>query len=127
MGGCLPCGRGSIMVSLTKGVASGSSCMSIEQTKQSRDKYTCNAQAHDQYCISDVHGHDVLVIPFKRSQLQTHLQMHLKFEFTRMPYACLLLFTHFKMVKHRNKLHIHNPCIFLIILDILFADRKSVV
>src|SRR3954467_3788048 len=31
-----------------------------------------------------------------------------KFKFEKDPYACLLLFTHFKMVKHRNKLHFLN-------------------
>src|SRR3954470_11765338 len=52
--------------------------------------------------------------------MQNHLQNHFKFEFEKDPYACFLLFTHFKMVKHKNKVHINNPCIFLIILDILF-------
>src|SRR4051812_9921763 len=52
--------------------------------------------------------------------MQNHLQNHFKFEFEKDPYACLLLFTHFKMVKHENKVHIINPWIFLIFLDILF-------
>src|SRR3954462_15103997 len=65
---------------------------------------------------------DVGVKPFKLSVLQSQLQNHSKFEFEKDPYACLLPFTHFKMVKHENKLHIHNPCIFMIILDILFVQ-----
>src|SRR3954470_12105918 len=48
------------------------------------------------------------------------MQNHFKFEFEKDPYACFLLFTHFKMVKHENKVHIINPWIFLIFLDILF-------
>src|SRR3954469_22291243 len=52
--------------------------------------------------------------------MQNHLQNHFKFEFEKDPYACLLLFTHLKMVKHENKVHIINPWIFLILLDILF-------
>ena len=55
--------------------------------KQSRDKYICDAHAQDQHCIGDVHGHNVLAIPFKRSQLQSHLQMHFKFELKLKPYA----------------------------------------
>ena len=109
-------------MSSTKGVASGSSCTSIKQTKQSRYKFICNAQAHDPYCISDVHGHNVLAIPFKIRQLQSQLQMHLKFEFKLKPYGQMPLFTQFKLVKHENKVHIHNPFIFLIILDILYAQ-----
>src|ERR1041385_2621045 len=60
--------------------------------------------------------------PFTRSVLQSHLPNHSKFEFEKDPYAHMPLFPHFKMVKHRNKLHIQNPCIFLIILDILFVQ-----
>ena len=71
--------------------------------KQSRYKFICNAQAHDQYCSGDVQDHNVLAIPFKRSQLQSHLQMHLKFEFNLKPYAHFSLFTHFKLVKHTKK------------------------
>ena len=104
-----------------KGVASGSGCTSIEQTKQSRYKFTCNAQAHDQHCNGDVHGHNVLAIPFKISHLQRQLQMHLKFEFELKPYGCLPLFTQFNLVTHGNKVHIHIPWIFLIISDILYA------
>ena len=111
-GGCLPYWRGSITVSSTKGVASGSGCTSIEQTKQSRYKFICNAPAHDQDCSGDVKGHNVLAIPFKRSQLQSHLQMHFKFEFKLKSYGQMLLFTQFKLVKHTNKVHIHIPCIF---------------
>src|SRR4051812_2917300 len=33
-----------------KGVSSGSGSTSIEQTWQTRDKYKCNAQTHDQDC-----------------------------------------------------------------------------
>ena len=102
-------------------MASDSGSTSIEQIKQSRYKFICNAQAHDQYCSGDVHGHNVLAIPFKRSQLQSHLQMYLKFEFKLKPYGQMLLFTQFKLVKHTNKVHIHIPWIFLIILDILYA------
>ena len=103
-------------------MALDSGCTSIEQTKQSRYKFICNAQAHDQYCSGDVHGHNVLAIPFKRSQLRSQLQMYLKFEFELNAYGCLPLFTQFKLVKHENKVHIKNPCIFLIILDILFVQ-----
>src|SRR3954471_2188937 len=63
---------------------------------------------------------DVELNLFKRNEMQNHLQHHFKCEFEKDPYACLLLFTHFKMVKHENKVHIINPCIFLIFLDILF-------
>src|SRR3954464_14526034 len=108
------------MVSSTKGVASGSGCTSIEQTKQSRYKHNCNAQAHDQYCNGDVLRHNVGTIPFKRSQMQSHLQMYFKFEFELKAYGCIALFTQFKLVKHENRAHIHNPWIFLILLDILF-------
>src|SRR3954463_15931134 len=59
---------------------------------------------------------DVELVPFKRSGMQNHF----KFEFEKDPYACFLLLTHFKMVKHENKVHIINPWIFLIFLDILF-------
>ena len=54
--------------------------------------------------------------------LQSYLHNQFKFEFELSPYACLLIFTHFKMVKHRNKLHIQNLWIFLIFLDILFVQ-----
>ena len=51
--------------------------------------------------------------------MQSHLQMHFKFEFKLKPYGHLLLFTQFTYVKHTNKVNI--PWIFLIILDILYA------
>src|SRR4051812_30289044 len=63
---------------------------------------------------------DVELILLKISGMQNHLQIHSKFEFEKDPYACLLLFTHFKMVKHENKVCIINPWIFLIIFHILF-------
>src|SRR3954463_13035654 len=102
-GGCLPCWRGSVTVSSTKGVASGSGSTSIEQTKQSRDKYKCNAQTHNQDCSGDVHGHNVLAIPIKRSGMQSQLQIHSKFEFKIKPYGQMPLFTQFKLVKHEKK------------------------
>ena len=44
LGGCLPCWRDSVTGSSTKGVASNSSCTSIEQTKQSRvNKMQCSS------------------------------------------------------------------------------------
>ena len=47
----------SITVSSTKGVASDSGCMSIEQTKQSR--YKCNAMLKHMFMLSlDVNGID---------------------------------------------------------------------
>ena len=109
------------MVSSTKGVASVSGSTSIEQTKQSRDKYNSNAQTHDQECSGDVHGHNVGTVPFKRSGMQSHLQIHSKFEFNLNAYGQMPLFTQFKLVKHENRVHIHIPCIFPIILDILYA------
>ena len=78
------------------------------ENKQSRDKYNCNAQAHDQHCSGDVHGHNVLSIPFKRSQLQSQLQMHFKFEFELNPYECFPLFTQFKLVKHKKTPYSHS-------------------
>src|SRR3954462_4576149 len=52
--------------------------------------------------------------------MQNHLQNHFKFEFEFNAYGCFALFTQFKLVKHENRAHIHNPWIFLIFLDILF-------
>ena len=89
---------------------------------QTRYKFICNAQTHDQYCNGDVLGHNVGTIPFKRSGMQSHLQMHSQFEFKLKPYGQMLLFNQFKLVKHETRVHIHNPCIFMIILDILYAS-----
>ena len=61
-------------------------------------------------------------IQFKRSGMQSHLQIHSKFEFKLMPYGQMLVVTQFKLVKHENRVHIQIPCIFLIILDILYAS-----
>src|SRR3954464_13509954 len=69
-----------------------------------------------------VHGDNVGTIPFKRSGMQSHMQIHSKFEFKLKPYGQMLKFTQFKLVKHEKRSHIHNPCIFLIILDILYAS-----
>src|ERR1041385_6411025 len=104
-----------------RGVASDSSCTSIEQSIKQGINIIAMHQTHDQYCNGDVLGHKVGTIPFKRSQMQSHLQMCFKFEFEIKPYGCSALFTHFKMVKHENRAHIHSPWIFLIILDILFV------
>ena len=69
-----------------------------------------------------VHGYNVLAIPIKRSGIQSHLQIHSKFEFKIKPYGQMPLFTQFKIFKHENKVHIQIPSIFLIILDILFVQ-----
>ena len=63
---------------------------------------------------------DVELNLFERSGMQNHLQIHSKFEFEFNAYGCFALFTQFKLVKHENRAHIHNPWIFLIFLDILF-------
>src|SRR4051812_38410294 len=63
---------------------------------------------------------DVELNLFKRSEMQNHLQNHFKFEFESNAYGCFALFTQFKLVKHENRVHIINPWIFLIFLDILF-------
>ena len=34
------------------------------ENNQTKDKYNCYAQEHDHYCSGDVHGHNVLAIPF---------------------------------------------------------------
>ena len=77
-----------------------------------------NAQAHDMLS-HDVKGTDLWQIHLNWSVLQFNCKFKLQTQFQIKPYACLLLFTHFKMVKHVNKLHILNPCIFLIIFHIL--------
>ena len=60
--------------------------------------------------------------PIERGVLQSYLNNQFKLEFELRPYGCFALFTQFKLVKHENRAHIHNPWIFLIILDILFAQ-----
>ena len=69
----------------------------------------------------DVCATDVWVIPIKWSILQRICKFKLHFEFQKGSYALLSLFTKANLVKHENRLHIQNPCIFLIILDILYA------
>src|SRR3954462_1214465 len=64
---------------------------------------------HFSYIICYIWSYDELIMNFQSLSL---------FEFNA--YGCFALFTQFKLVKHENKVHIHNPWIFLIILDILF-------
>ena len=99
---CLPCRRGSVSGSSTKGVASDSGSTSIRQTWQTsyQHKVQCTYTWSRLQC--DVHGCNVGTIPFKRSGLQSHLQNHFKFEFKWTPYAHLSLFTQFKLVKHEK-------------------------
>ena len=79
-----------------------------------------NAKAHDKWW-HDVNATGLWQIQLNWSVLQLNCKFKLQIQFQIMPYAPLSLFTHFKMVKHRNKLHIHNPCIFLIIFHILYV------
>src|ERR1041385_8158184 len=71
-----------------RGVASDSSCTSIEQSIKQGINLIAMHQTHDQYCNGDVLGHKVCTIPFKRIHMQSHLQMCFKFEFELKPYGC---------------------------------------
>ena len=80
-----------------------------------------NAQAHD-IVVHDVNATSLWKIHLNWSVLQLNCKFKLQIQIQIKPYACLLLFTHFKMVKHKNKLHIHNPWIFLIFFHILYVN-----
>ena len=89
--------------------------------QQTRKQYKYNAQSHGWRLKLDVCAYDVWGFPFKWSTLQRFCKLKLHFESKRNAYALLPLFTQENLVKHENRLHIQIPCIFLIILDILFA------
>ena len=89
--------------------------------QQSKEQHKNNAQSHGWRLKLDVCAMYVWGIPFKWSILQRFCKFKLQFEFKRNSYALLSLFTQVNLVKHENRLHIQNPLIFLIILDILYA------
>src|SRR4051812_31065546 len=105
---------------LLHGVTSVSEILLPEQSSTKGNNIESKMHTHMIRLSHDVYGTGLWKISFNFSVLQKNCKFKLRISIQIMPYTHFLLFTHFKMVKHENKVHIHNPCIFMIIFHILF-------